>query len=134
MDQRPLVEMQIAEGRHLLDRLAGEGVAVTAAGWVKESEGGPWFLYLVTPLVSEEGPKRPAYRRVNEVIRQMPQFLWVHPMEIKVVGPDSSVGKAMRDLIKRYPGAPLIPYRDASLGGLSIEGAYIYPPSPAPVG
>jgi hypothetical protein len=134
MDQEPLVAMRIEDGRRLIDRLVGEGIAVKAAGWVKESEGGPWYLYLVTPLVDEERATRPAYRRVNAVIRQIPQPFWVDPMEIKVVGPDSRVGKAMRDLNRSYPGASPIWHRGGSLGGLSIDGAYVYRSVPAPVG
>ena len=55
MAQETLVGMQFKEGRRLLDRLAREGVPVTAAAWVKESESGDWYLYLATPLVAEDG-------------------------------------------------------------------------------
>ncbi len=71
MDQGTLVAMQIEDGQRLIDRLVGEGIAVTAACWAKESESGQWFLYIATPLVGEDGAKRPAYRRVNTVIREM---------------------------------------------------------------
>ena len=40
MDQGTLVEMQIEDGQLLIDRLAEDGVAVTAAFWAKESESG----------------------------------------------------------------------------------------------
>jgi hypothetical protein len=45
MAQATLVEMQIKEGQTLLNRLAHEGIAVTAAGWVRESDSGDWYLY-----------------------------------------------------------------------------------------
>jgi hypothetical protein len=135
MDQGTLVDLQIKDGQRLLERLAEEGVAVPAAAWVKEGESGRWVLYLVTPLVDSDGVTRVAYRRVNAVLRQMPQPFWVDPlMEVKVVGPDSPVGKALRDLRRRYPGPSPIPYRESRLGDLSVEGAYVYPPVPAPVG
>jgi hypothetical protein len=128
MDQGALVEMQIEDGRRLLERLVGEGVPVTAATWVKEDVDGPWFLYLVTPLVREDGPTRPAYRRMIAVIREIPQPFWVDPMEIKVVGPDGPVGKAIQDLHRQYPGRSPMWYKGARLGDVSIEGAYVYPP------
>jgi hypothetical protein len=134
MDQGTLVATQIEDGERLIHRLTGEGVAVTAAGWVKESESGQWFLYLVTPLVGQDGVRRPAYRRVNTVLLQMPQPFWVDPLEIKVVGPDSSVGKAMRDLHRHYPRPSPIRYGGAQLGDMSIDGAYLYAPVPASVG
>jgi hypothetical protein len=111
MDQGTLVEAQIAHAQRLIDRLVEEDVAMTAAGWLKESESGQWFLYLVTPLVGGDGPKRPAYRRVNTVIRQM-----------------------LSDLSRRYTGPSPIRYGSAQFKGLGIEEAYVYPPITAPVG
>ena len=55
MDQATLVDMQIEDGRRLVERLVGAGVPVTVAAWVKESESGWWYLYLVTPLVVGDG-------------------------------------------------------------------------------
>ncbi len=133
MDQGTLVDLQIADGRRLLERLSGEGVPITAAAWLKESEGGPWYFYIVTPLVTEDGGKLPAYRRVGPVVRRMPQPFWVDPMEFKVVAPDSAVGKAIRDIASRRPGPVPTPYGSVRLGNLSIDGAYIYPPVAAPV-
>ena len=96
MAQATLVEMQINEGQRLIDRLAQEGIAVTAAAWVKESESGDWYLYLATPLVGEDGATRPAYRRVNTVIREMKkEGFWMDPVEIKVIGPHDPIAKDM---------------------------------------
>jgi hypothetical protein len=134
MDQGTLVEMQIEAGQRLIDRLVEEGIPITAAAWIKESESGLWFLYLVTPLASEDTDTRPTYRRVNAVLHQMPQPFWVEPLEIKVVGPDSGVGKALLGLHQQYAERSPIRYRGAQLGDLSIEGAYVYPAVPAQVG
>ena len=43
MAEATLVDMQLKEGQRLIDRLAQEGVAVTAAGWVKQCESGDWY-------------------------------------------------------------------------------------------
>ena len=129
-----MVDPQIQDGRRLLERLGAEGIPVAAAAWVKESEGGPWYLYIVTPLVTEDSGSLPVYRRLIPVIRQMPQPFWVDPMDFKVVAPDSAVGKAIRDIAGRRPGPVPLPYGSARLGGLSIDGAYVYPAVAAPVG
>jgi hypothetical protein len=128
MDQGSLVEMQIEDGKRLIDRLVEEGIPVAAAGWLKEAEDGQWFLYIASPLVDEEGATKAAYRRVNAVIRQMPQPFWIHPLEIKLVEPGSPIARAMRELNARIPGPSPIRYGGAQIGGMSIEGAYIYPP------
>lgn len=132
MDQGTLVSMQVEDGQRLLVSLIGEGVPVTAAAWVKESESGVWFLYLVTPLVGEDGGTLTAYRRVNAVIRELPQPVGIDPLEIKVVGPDSPAGKAFRDLQQRARGLTLLRHAGPRLGDLGIEGAYVYPPISAP--
>ena len=129
MDQGTLVEMQINDGQLLLDRLAEEGIPVAAAFWVKEAESGQWFLYLVTPLVGEDGATRPAYRRVNAVIRGMPAPFWIHPLEVKVIAPTDPAAQDVLAVLRRGPGPRASPIRwgGTTLGDVSIDGAYFYP-------
>jgi len=128
MDQGTLVESQIDDAEKLIARLAENGVVVAAACWMKESDGGLWYLYLVTPLVTEEEGKRPAYMRINAVIRAMPHPLHIDPFQIKVVGLSSSVAQTIFDFQRRQAGRLPAWFQGASLGGVSIEAAYIYPP------
>src|SRR6266567_8434008 len=96
MAQAPLVEMQIKEGQTLIDRLTYEGIGVTAAAWVKESESGDWYLYLATPLVGADGATKAAYRRVNAVIREMEkEGFGMDPFEKKVIGPHDPIARDM---------------------------------------
>lgn len=132
MDQGPLVELQIEDGRRLLDHLIAEGVPVTAAGWIKEAENGGWLLYIATPLVPEGGGRRAAYRRVNEVIRGM-QEPWPYFFAIRVIHPNHPIARAIAEIQGRYPGRRGIRYGGGSLGDLRVEGAYIYPPAEAVV-
>jgi hypothetical protein len=129
MDQATLVEMQIADGRRLIDRLVREGISVTAAGWAKETESGQWYLYLATSLVGEDGATRAAYRRVNAVIDEMQkEGFSIDPFEIKVIGPDDSIARDME--AHRSGRQTTIPtrFRGHELGDLAIEEAFIYPP------
>ena len=125
--------MQITEGQTLIDRLTHEGISVMAAAWVKESESGDWYLYLATPLVTEGGGKRPAYHRVNAVIREMQkEGFGMDPFEKKVVGPHDSIAKDMIANRGGRPGGPPTPFRGSRLGELYVDEAYIYPPLPNP--
>jgi hypothetical protein len=133
MAQASLVEMQIKEGQTLLERLDHEGIAVTAAGWVKESESGDWYLYLATPLVGEDGATRPAYGRVNAVIRKMEEEGFrMDPFDKKVIGPHDPIAKALATHRQARPGGPPTRFRGSRLGELYVEEAYIYPPLPNP--
>jgi hypothetical protein len=131
MAQATLVEMQINEGQRLIDRLVQEGVDVTAAAWVKESESGDWYLYLVTPLVGADGATRPAYHRVNTVIREMQkEGFGMDPFAKKVIGPHDPIARDMVANRGGRPGGPPTPFRGSRLGDLGVEEAYIYPPPP----
>jgi hypothetical protein len=129
MDQIPLVDEQIKDGRKLIERLNEEGVPVTAAAWIKETAGGQWYLYLVTPLVGEDGATKPAYRRITPLIRQWQgEGIWIDPFEVKVVAPSELRGQAIADVQRQNQGRPAPRFEWASLGAFSVEGAYIYPP------
>jgi hypothetical protein len=133
MAQATLVEMQITDGQRLIDRLIREGVAVTAAGWVKESESGDWYLYLATSLVGEGGGTTPAYRRLIAVIRAMQEEgFWIDPFEIKAIGPHNPIARDMVAHRGRRPAPIPTRFRGARLGELSVEEAFLYPPTANP--
>jgi hypothetical protein len=133
MDQGTLVTQQLEDGKRLLQRLAEEGIAVTAACWVKESESGRWYLYIASPLVGEDGATKQAYRRILPLVRQMPQPFWVDPFDVKAVAPSAPLAEAVARLYKGYPGTGPLRYDDYRLGDVSVEGAYVYPLLPASV-
>jgi hypothetical protein len=125
MDQIPLVSEQIEDGRKVIQRLTEGGIPITAAGWVKESDRWQWLLYLVTPLVGEDGATTRAYRRIVDVLRAGPTPPEVDPIQIKAVSPSERAGQAILDIQRqgrRWDG-----YAGSSLGGVSVDGAYFYP-------
>jgi hypothetical protein len=130
MDQGPLVEMRFEDGERFLNRLAAEGVEVTAAFWVKESEYGEWYLYLVTPLVGEGGDTGPAYGRVIAVTGALRREGFdFDPFEVKAIGPTDPIARAVVAVRDRSPRRRLIAFRGSRLGNLEVEEAYIYPPT-----
>jgi hypothetical protein len=128
MDQVPLVNEQIDDGKRLIVRLVEEGIPVTAAFWVKESESGRWYLYIATSLVKRGGAKLPAYGRILPLLGQMPQPFGIDSFQVKAVGPSSPIAEAALALQERHPGNRGIHYEGPQLGGKYIEAAYIYPP------
>lgn len=128
MDQTTLLENQISDGQRLVDRLIETGIPVMAASWVKESDGGLWYLYLVTPLAGKGGGTRTVYRRINEVIRSMEEPFVIDWMQKKAFSPHGPVGRAIVEFQGQYVGKLPRWYDRASLGGVSIDAAYVYPP------
>jgi hypothetical protein len=139
MDQDAVVTNQTEGGKRLIEALATAGFSVQAAFWAKPTEDGKWFLYLASPAVDEKGPAW-GYRCVLDVLRQIPD-LGIDPFEVKVIGLNDSLAQAALAATspkvaegpfavrkqKPYPG--MIRFGGSVLGGVSIDEAYIYPPS-----
>ncbi len=123
MDQTALVDIQIGHGRRLIDRLVEQGIPITAASWVKESESGYWFLYLATPLVTEDGATRAAYIRVTALIREMQKDgAAVDPLDVKLISPKDPVANAVRHCAAKTPTW----FRGTRLGPVAVDEAYVY--------
>ncbi|MBL8796585.1 MAG: hypothetical protein JNM56_21975 [Planctomycetia bacterium] len=136
MDQSTLVSVQLDDGKRLMDRLVAEGKTVSAAAWVKERDGGYWYLYLATSLMGKDRGVRPAYRFVNAIVRSLqPEGFWIDPTSIKVIAPDDPLASAIAEVRNRYPAQKPFWYpaqkpfwlRGDRLGPLEIEEAIIYP-------
>jgi hypothetical protein len=127
MDYVPLVEDQIEDGRRLMSRLVAEGFEITAASWIWDSEDGQWYLFFASPVVDHEGAIK-AYRRVHQLMRQMPQPFSLHPLDVKVIEEADPITKDVVAFRDRYPGRGAAWFRGNRLGELAIGGAYVYPP------
>jgi hypothetical protein len=139
MDQDPVVSDQTERGNRLIGELTADGFDVKIAFWAKPSDEGKWFLYLASPIVDREGPKA-AYLTVYRVMKKIPD-LWIEPLEVRVVGLKDSLAEAALAVTKpKVPDSPfavpnprpypgMTQFGGSTLGGLSVDGAYIYPPS-----
>jgi hypothetical protein len=124
-------------GERLIEALAADGFDVRVAFWAKPTDEGKWFLYLASPIVDSEGPAV-AYRRVQRVLRTTPG-LWIDPFDIRVVGLNDSIAEgAAAAIASKLPNGPFaVPnpkpsagmtlFNGTTLGGVSIDGVYIYP-------
>jgi hypothetical protein len=120
--------------------ISGQGKEVVGErdAAAKPTDEEKWFLYLASPMVDDKGPAA-AYRLVHSIMRRTPD-LWIEPLEIRVIGMNDSLTEAALEAIKpKVPNSPYAiknpkPYpgmtvlRGETLGGLSVDGAYIYPP------
>lgn len=139
MDQDAVVSEQIISGKRLIEALEADGFEVRIAFWATPTDDEKCYLYLASPVVEEQGPAA-AYRSVNRVLRTTPN-LWIEPLEVRLIGLSDSIAKAALAVTepkvpdnpfavqnaKPYPG--MTRFGGCTLGGLSVDGAYIYPPS-----
>ena len=143
MDQDTVVSEKTERGKQLIKELAATGFEVRVAFWAKPTEERKWILYLASPFFDEKGPSA-AYRHVLGLLRKMPD-LWIDPFEVRLLGLNDSLTEAALAITepkvpnspfavrnpKPYPGMTY--FNGSTLGGISMDGAYIYPPSPAAV-
>lgn len=121
MDQGPLVREQIEAGEKLIaDFSAYKPVA--AAFWAKESDGGNWYLYLASDQIDDSTTNAD----YGEVLRLVGQQVWLDPFQVKVIGSDNRVARAVLEFI--WKSHNLVPSRCFSprFGDLSVDEAYIY--------
>jgi hypothetical protein len=124
MDQGPLVTEQIDAGVKLINAF-DKYKPVQAAFWVKESVDGQWYLYLASDQIDDSNFDQ-AYGEILRVLGAGPH-LWLDPFQVKVIGVDDQMSKAVLDLMHKYPGRMPLRYQGGQLGPVSIEEAYIYP-------
>jgi hypothetical protein len=127
MDQTTLVDEQIANGKRLRERFAEAGFPLAALAWVRETERWNWQLYVVSPVVEDQGIHL-AYRRIRELIQQTPQPLQLGPFDVMAVGPHEPLGEALVDLQRQHPGQSYFHFGGSQLNGVEVEAVYLYPP------
>ena len=134
MDTELLVESALEEGKKLIEKLLREGFELMAAFWLKGTEKGSWRFYVVSSVADSKGIAE-GYRRLDTAMRPMPQFNWIDPLEIKLIGPSDPIAAEVLAVYASVlaPKSTPLRWRGIMLGNLSIDGAYIYPQPAAPV-
>ena len=126
MDQSSLVDNQILDGRRFVERFAVDGNPVLAAFWAKAADEDPWFLYVMTETIDRAGPAA-AYRAAHESMRKLGPTC-VANSEIKLIGSTNPVAKDVLAIMARYPGRLGMRHGGRTLGALSVDQVYVYPP------
>jgi hypothetical protein len=127
VDSIELVDFQIDAGRRIIAQLVNDGFDAKAVFWVKTAEEGWWFLYIATPIVEQKGLAH-AYRTLQASMQKL-QGIPLSLSDIKLIGADNPITKDIQAILDRYPGRMATRFGGKQLGGMTIEGAYIYPKS-----
>jgi hypothetical protein len=124
MDQGPLVTEQIDAGAKLLQEFDSGYAPLSSAFWLKESEDGQWYLYLVSPQINDSNFDL-AYGEVHRLAGRSPS-VWLDPFQVKVAGVDDPVAKAVGAIQSQYPSRLATRLRNRQLGDISVDEVYIY--------
>jgi hypothetical protein len=96
-----------------------------SAFWLMGTEDNEWYLYVVGDQINDSNFDI-AYGEVTRITAKMPDP-WLDPMQIKVMGTNKPLAKAVLRIQGQYPGKLPTRYHGPPLGGLSVEEVYIYP-------
>lgn len=132
MDQMPLVSDETKAGEEFVRRL-DEHFPVLAAFWLKDSEGGPWYLHIASERI-DDGRIREAYGTVMQVAREIANP-YLDPFRVKLIPAADPLAQAALDIHRRYPMRMATRLGVASFGGIGVDGVFLYPgitPAPAP--
>lgn len=129
MDTAALVGSQINDGGQLLELLEREGLAVSAAAWLRPTEGDRWMLYIVSEDINKLGSLA-AYQKVADALGKLSNS-WLSISEVKLVSGGDTVAKALQDVLNknahRVANSELIGF-----GNLSFDEMYLYPSTKRP--
>ena len=124
MGQELLVNEQIDDGEAFV-RDFGDYVPVSAAFWVNPADSDKWYLYIASDDIDDSNFDIAYVEVLRRINRQ--KYPWLDPFRIKLVNSVDSVARDAIEIRDRYPANIPTQYNRSSLGGLGIDGAYIYP-------
>jgi hypothetical protein len=125
MDQSSLVTEQIDAGSQLAKEF-NEYAKLRAAFWVKESDTGHWYFYLVSDQIDDSNFDL-AY---GELVRIEGKHRneWIDPFQVKVAGVDDSVARAVLKIQQELSSTVPTRLRQIRLGDLFVDELCLYPP------
>jgi hypothetical protein len=125
MGKEALVAEQIEAGTRFL-REFQKYAPIRDAFWVKRTEDGPWYLYIVPEQFTDKDIDR-GYKEVVRIIHAL-RDPWFSPLWVTLIGVKDPVAKAVAELQRLHPGRVPLRFYDRSLGGEHVEEGYVYPP------
>jgi len=119
-----LVNEQIDAGADLVERF-DKFLPVKVAFWVKPADEESWSLYIAADRVKQEGVAA-GNREIVRICQDI-NSPYLDMFQVKLISTDHPLARAVLDVHRRYPGKLPIRYGGRMLGGISIDGAYLYP-------
>ena len=139
-----VMDRLVESGNQLIEAIRNLGLEIAVAFWAKPTDEEMWFLYLASSTVDVAGAAA-AYRIVHGAMDDRPE-LGIDLFDVRVISDKDSMAIAaaaeIRPKGQNGDSAGTSPrrlkrmsnygtrYAGLSLGGVNIDGAYIYPANP----
>jgi hypothetical protein len=102
-------------------------MASPTAFWVKPSDSERWFLHIAAAEIDDSNVDE-GYKEVLRLMKNL-QTPYFDAFQVKLVKSEDPLVRAVMELHQRYARVKVSPihYNGHYLGGMSLEGAYLYP-------
>ena len=111
-------------GTELIERIS-ETWPVKLAFWLKPTDSDQSFLYIAAEGIDDSNIDR----GYQEVLRRAKELRapYFDPFVVKLIKSDDPLARAVMEVHRRFPERLTVNFNGRNLGGMSIEGAYLYP-------
>lgn len=124
MDSNTLVSAELNAGQQFIDQF-DRVVPVKAAFWLRAEDEDGWYLYIASDAFENVGIHA-ANGEVVRIFRELQNPL-LNLFQIKLVKASESPAREVIQEQQRRPLPVGTWYHGSSLGGIEIDGAYLYP-------
>jgi len=121
-----LVEVEISDGRLIVDELRRQNFPITAAFWYYFDEAERWRLVIISPHVQTVGP-RDAYRKLVYALADLHQRgtpVHITTERIHLLGEESLIFKHVRDEV--YGSGRSGRFTPGPVDSFELDDAYVY--------
>ncbi len=137
MNSNALVNSELDAGSRLITALSDGGMEIVVAFWTKLTEAPGWSLYLASPVAETDAESINPYRKLTTILSEH-QELGIDIDDVLIIDADDAMAVQAADILKSKltngkPYTGITRFKGFTLGGLEIDGAYIYPPPRAAV-
>jgi hypothetical protein len=116
---------EIDAGAELIRRL-DRSFPVQAAFWVKESEEGPWYLYVASDQIRDNTIDA-AYGEVLRLAWEMGNP-FLDPFRVKLIATSDPLAQSTLEIHRQFPRSRMATrLGGTSFGGMGVDGVYLYP-------
>jgi hypothetical protein len=126
VDQSPLVSEETDAGAEFVAQF-DKTIPVKVAFWLKPSEAGQWYLYIASDQIGDQSLDQ-GYREVLRLASQSPTP-YLDPFRVKLIPASDPLTQVALEIHRRFPSRIATRVGSKTFGGMSVDGAFIYPAS-----
>jgi len=125
MDKKTLINIDIEEGKKVLESLDDSNLKISSAFWFFIEDLEEWRLFFASPEFDVVGPKK-LYAKVQKILQSHRNEINLPLEAISLISPKDQLIGMLRMAITTGPGISGIRFSGNVINGVLIKDAYLY--------